>query len=153
MKKLILLLSIVFVAFTSFAQVTASQLQNISISSHPTKGLDRKADLVSFYWCAKDSFIAQKYYVYELDLNGNRDEFSRYEVTLYASNSWFVNPSNGGLIMTKDEYFALPVGSRPSTVMGEYSFFLIYAQNSIKLYELLLAKVVEADTQRQRFDR
>lgn len=153
MKKLLLLLSIVFCSFCSFAQVTASQLQNISISAHPTKGLDRKADLVSFYWCAQDSFIQQKFYVYELDLNGNRDIYSRYEVSLYASNQWLVNPATGALLMTQVEYDALPINERPASVMGEYTFFLLYAQSPIKLYELLLAKVMEADLTRQRFNR
>ena len=153
MKKILLLISIVLASFCSFAQVTDTQLKNITISDHPTKGLDRRADLVSFYWCAKDSFIQTKYYVYELDLNGNRDVFSRYEVSLYASNQYLVNPATGALLMTKAEYDTLPVNDRPASVMGEYNFFLLYAQNPIKLYELLLAKAIEADVSRQRFNR
>lgn len=153
MKKILLLLSIFFITVNSFAQVTDSDLKNITISDHPTKGLDRRIDLVSFYWCAKDSFIQTKYYVYELDLNGNRDVFSRYELSLYASNQYLVNPATGALLMTVSEYNALPVNERPASVMGEYNFFLLYARNPIKLYELLLAKAIEADVSRQRFNR
>lgn len=154
MKKLITLLFIILsVSSTAQTAIDASDLQNIIISTHPTKGLERRADLVSFYWSAKDSFIQQKYYVYEVDLNGDRDDHSRYEVSLFASNAWLVDPTTGALLMTLEEYNTMPVEDRPLDVMGEYSFFLLYAENPIQLYQLLYLKVLEADLQRKRFDR
>jgi hypothetical protein len=150
MKKLFTLLFAIIV-FVSQGQ-TAKSLQNITISNHPTKGLQRRADMISFTWSACDSFIRTSYNVYELDLQGNRDEFSEYQVDLYASNAWVVNPATGALLMLKYEYDTMNVATRPSA-MGEYSFFLIYAQGNIQLYGLLLAKMHEADLTRQRFDR
>lgn len=152
MKKLLLSLSIIFLSIASFAQ-TSNDLQDIHITNHPSKGLQRRADLTTFCWNAEDSFIVQTYHVYELDMNGDRDVYSKYDVSLYASNAWLVNPSNGQLLMTKEEYDATPVNLRPPAIMGEYTFFLLYAQNDIKLYQLLLSKVSEADQQRHKFDR
>lgn len=126
--------------------MTASQLQNISISNHPTKGLQRRADFIAFEWNTKDKFIKQSFCVYELDLNGERDEYSKYEVNLYASDAWLANPATGALV-------GEAVSTDPTGLVGEYTFFLMYAENPIELYPLLLAKVQEADLVRQRFDR
>lgn len=152
MKKILLfIISIVFVLSAS-AQ-TAESLQNITISNHPTKGLQRRADLALFDWSTEYKCIHQKYYVYELDLNGNRDPYSKYEVNLYASDAWVVNPNNGVLLMDRSTYDTMSVDTRPAQAMGEYTFFLIYAQSPIQLYQLLLNKAMEADTVRKRFDR
>ena len=129
--------------------MTASSLENISISNHPTKGLQRKADLISFIWNVKDRYIKQQYAVYELDLNGDKDIFSRYEVELYASDAWLVNPLTGELI---GEVSEIPEEDQIG-LMGEYTFFLLYAENSIELYPLLLSKALSADTDKQKFDR
>ena len=145
MKKLLIVFVALFVFVSSFAQ-TATNLQNIIISSHPTKGLERRVDLISFNWNASQNYIAQKFAVYELDLNGNRDVYSRYEVTLYASDAWLVNPATGALV-------GEAVSTDPTGLVGEYTFFLMYAETPILLYPLLLAKVQEADLTRQRFDR
>lgn len=126
--------------------MTASQLENIAISNHPTKGLQRRADLACFEWNKQDKFIKQTFCVYELDLNGNRDEFSKYEVSLYASDAWLVNPLTGAIVGEAST-------TDPTGLMGEYTFFLMYAENPIELYSLLLAKVMEADLTRQRFNR
>lgn len=152
--------------------MNATVLQNIEISEHPTKLLPRRADLLSFSWNAQYKYIKQQYAVFEIDTNGDRDEFSRYEIELYASDAWLVDPATGALLMTQEEYDALVTAKTeqdirlaedpelvetpieiPAPVMGEYSFFLLYAENAIELYPLLLAKVQEADTQRQKFER
>lgn len=126
--------------------MNASQLQNISISNHPTKGLQRRADLLSFQWRPEYSDILQKYAVYEVDLNGDRDLFSRYEVELPASDAWLVNPANGELVGLASE-IEDQIG-----LVGEYTFFLMYAENQIELYPLLLNKALESDS-RGKFER
>lgn len=132
--------------------MNASLLHNISISAHPTKGLGRRADLISFTWNATDKFIKQKYAAYEIDLAGNRDLFSRYEVELFASDRWLVNPTTGALLMTQDEFDELPTEDRPTAYVGEYTFFLMYAETPIELYPLLLSKTMGADV-KKKFDR
>lgn len=184
--------------------MNATQLQNIEISNHPTKGLQRRVDLLSFIWNSSDKFISQLYAVYELDLAGNRDLFSRYEVVLPASDAWLVNASTGDLAMTLEDWQVIedaynntlvlyttaqekyttdlasytdaltiynasedpnkvapvapmlpvsPVDNRVTGLIGEYTFFLAYAENPIELYPLLLSKVAEADSERHKFDR
>ena len=155
MKKHLLLSLLIFgfvllgsVAFVKkeLTAPTASSLQNITISNHPTKGLQRRVDLISFTWDASQNYVAQKFAVYELDLNGNRDPYSRYEVILYASDAWLVNPATGALVGEAST-------TDPTGLVGEYTFFLLYAQTPIQLYPLLLSKTQEADLVRHRFDR
>lgn len=196
--------------------MNASQLQNITLTPNPRTGLARRADLLTFTWDAETSQIKQKYRVFELDLQGERLSYSVYEVRLYASNAWLINPATGEVMTTQEEVDEIaaayntalieynsavvkygsdlieynnylqavtnyntamaalqegdnepvqptevsepvvptaPTDNRVTGLMGEYDFFLLYAENPIELYPLLLSKTLAADSDKQRFDR
>ncbi len=64
-----------------------------------------------------------------------------YEKTLYASDNENVNPLTGQLVAPEFE------GG-----IGEYTFFLAYAENPIELYRLIYSRAINADVARQAFD-
>ena len=123
--------------------MTASQLQGITISNDPTTGLERKIFLKEFSWLPLENYIKTvfqvKYFVDGVDATSNR--LASYEKTLYASDNENVNPLTGELVDSEFE------GG-----VGEYSFFLAYAENPIELYGLLYSRAINADQARQAFD-
>lgn len=123
--------------------MNASQLQGIAISNDPISGLERKIYLKEFSWLPLENYIKTvfqvKYFVDGVDATSNR--LPSYEKTLYASDNENVNPLTGELVDVEFE------GG-----VGEYSFFLAYAENPIELYGLLYSRAIEADQARQAFD-
>ena len=123
--------------------MTASQLQGIEISNDPTTGLERKIFLKEFSWIPLENYIKTvfqvKYFVDGVDATSNR--LPSYEKTLYASDNENVNPLTGQLVSPEFE------GG-----VGEYSFFLAYAENPIELYGLIYLRAINADQARQAFD-
>mgnify|MGYP000953458454 CR=1 FL=1 len=123
--------------------MTASQLQGIEISNDPTTGLERKIFLKEFSWIPLENYIKTvfqvKYFVDGVDATSNR--LPSYEKTLYASDNENVNPLTGQLVSPEFE------GG-----VGEYSFFLAYAENPIELYGLIYQRAINADQSRQAFD-
>lgn len=123
--------------------MTAQDLQGISISDDPITGLERKIFFKKFAWLPHADFIETvfevRYFVNGQDATSNR--LPSYEKTLYASNNENVNPLTGQLVAPEFE------GG-----VGEYSFFLAYAESPIELYGLIYSRAINADVARQAFD-
>jgi hypothetical protein len=123
--------------------MNASQLQGIEISNDPTTGLERKVYLKEFSLRPFENYIKTtfevRYFVNGQDATSNR--LPSYEKTLYASDNENVNPLTGEL-----------VGLDFEGGVGEYSFFLVYAENPIEIYSLIYSRAIEADQARRAFD-
>jgi hypothetical protein len=123
--------------------MTAADLQGIVISNDPVTNLERKIFLKEFSWLPLQDFIKTtfevRYFVNGQDATSPR--LPSYEKTLYASDNENVNPLTGQLVNPEFQ------GG-----VGEYTFFLAYAQNPIELYELIYARAINADQARNAFD-
>ncbi len=123
--------------------MTAQDLQGIEISNDPATGLERKIYLKEFSLRPFENYIKTtfevRYFKDGVDATSNR--LPSYEKTLYASDNENVNPLTGQLVSPEFE------GG-----VGEYTFFLAYAENPIELYGLIYQRAVNADQARQAFD-
>lgn len=123
--------------------MTAQDLQGIEISNDPISGLERKIFFKKFAWHPQANFIETvfevRYFKNGSDITSDR--LPSYEKTLYASDNENVNPLTGQLAAPEFE------GG-----VGEYSFFLAYAESPIELYGLIYSRAINADVARQAFD-
>lgn len=125
--------------------MTLENLSNIPVSNSPATGLERIVNVDGFYPNFKSQSIQFFMTVLTKGINGvvmgYGSEVEPFAKVTQANNEGLVNPVTGQYVGLKSELSE----EEQVGLIGEYDFFVAYAQSPIQLYPILYSKVLQAD--------
>lgn len=124
-------------------------MEFINISTSPLTGKTRKAEVCSYSWNQRDSFMELEICVWSYDANGNvinSAQIRPYTVFLKAENLVWVNPQTGSEIAEVVEGVEAPEGA-----VKDYDFLCALATTATALTSQITGYVTSADA-KGKFD-